>query len=155
MGDERYRHPPNGMTKLVKGKEMSMDVCIESAQFYSDSFTVWKFYLNSVVCTLIRVKVFENRPSKICVRQLLKNLKRYGLLWLLNSTNFTWSTLEYLDPSAPHRTMWTSMFDFFWQRNSAALVRFSRFQQQQIAKFMHDFDKNVGQNLSLHALPLF
>ena len=47
------------------------------------------------------------------------------------------------------------MFDFFWQRNSAALVRFSGFQQQQIAKFMHDFDKNVGQNLSLHALPLF
>ena len=52
-------------------------------------------------------KVFESGQSKICRRQPLKNLNRYGLLkqiislqffWRLSSTNITWSTLEYSVP---------------------------------------------------------
>ena len=51
-------------------------------------------------------KAFKSGPSKICGRQRLQNLKGYALLkqtmslqifQRLSSTNFTWSTLEYLD----------------------------------------------------------
>ena len=50
-------------------------------------------------------KVFKNGPSKICGRQPLKYLKRYGLLEADHtpsnflkavSTNFTWFIPEYL-----------------------------------------------------------
>ena len=59
--------------------------------------------------TNIWLKVFKNGPSKICGRQLLKNLKWYGLLTqnislqnfnMPSSRNFTWFILEYLDPYA-------------------------------------------------------
>ena len=45
-------------------------------------------------------KVFKSGPSKICGRQPLKNLKGYGAdhFKRLSSTDFTWSTLEYLVP---------------------------------------------------------
>ena len=52
-------------------------------------------------------KVFKNNPSKICGKQSLKNLKRYGLpkktiplqiFCRLSSTNFTQSILEYFVP---------------------------------------------------------
>ena len=52
-------------------------------------------------------KILKNGPSKICGRQPLKNLKRYGLpkavhipsnFERLSSTNVTWSILEYFVP---------------------------------------------------------
>ena len=56
-----------------------------------DSFT-----RNSEVCNfvgdntryIIWVKVFKNRPSKICGRQPLKDLKRFGLLADHITSNF-------------------------------------------------------------------
>ena len=60
-------------------------------------------------------KAFKNGPSKICGRQVLKNLKGYGLLkqtiislqifGRLCSRKFTWSILEYiLLNKAPSKT---------------------------------------------------
>ena len=54
------------------------------------------------------MKVFKSGPSKICGTQPLKNLKWYDLskqiipfqiFKSLASKTFTWSILEYLDPS--------------------------------------------------------
>ena len=42
-------------------------------------------------------KVFKNGPSKICGRQPLKNLKRYGQRQ--SFTNFTWSIFECFVPN--------------------------------------------------------
>ena len=50
--------------------------------------------LDNLYLHLIWDKVFMNEPSKICRRQPLKTLKRYGLFKCfkgLPSTNFTWS----------------------------------------------------------------
>ena len=66
-----------------------------------------KLLTNILPC--IWVKVFKNGPSKSCGRQLLKNLKWYGLLrqtislqnfYRPSSRNFTWFILVYLDPYA-------------------------------------------------------
>ena len=60
-----------------------------------------------VVSIQIWDKVFKNRPSEICGREPLKDLKWYGLLkqtislqifYMLSSTKFTWSILEYFVP---------------------------------------------------------
>ena len=61
---------------------------------------VW-FTLKIMLTVLLCIwdKVFKNGPSKVCVRQSLKNLKGYGPLslqnfWRLSSTNFTRSYVE-------------------------------------------------------------
>ena len=60
-----------------------------------------------VVSIQIWDKVFKDRPSEICGRDSLKDLKWYGLLkqtislqifYRLSSTKFTWSILEYFVP---------------------------------------------------------
>ena len=64
----------SSMSKYVKCG-WSLNLCI-----YFFSYT--KHYLQNI--GYIRVKVFKNRPSKICGRHPIKN--------------FTWSILEYFDP---------------------------------------------------------
>ena len=47
---------------------------------------------------MLIIKQAKNALSnKICGRQPYKNLKRYGLLKRLSSTNCTWSILGYFD----------------------------------------------------------
>ena len=60
-----------------------------------------RFTLKIILTVLLCIwdKVFKNWPSKVGVRQSLKNLKGYGSLslqnfWRLSSTNFTRSYVE-------------------------------------------------------------
>ena len=56
---------------------------------YDLIFKVWNEYctLHDTSKLVIRDKVYENRPSKICGKQPLKNMKRYGLLNPLSATD--------------------------------------------------------------------
>ena len=47
---------------------------------YIANRNILKATLEALHITIICDKVFKNRPSKICGRQLLKKLKGYGLL---------------------------------------------------------------------------
>ena len=61
---------------------------------------IYLLLVNSNMLHITWDKVFKNRPSKICGRQLLNYLKSLRIFWRLSSTNFTWSTLEYFVPHA-------------------------------------------------------
>ena len=63
-------------------------------------FPIW--ILTTSVCAFHSKRLNESKYSrmdKICGRQSLKNLKGYGLLKQIFSTNFTWSILEYFAPN--------------------------------------------------------
>ena len=53
----------------------SLDVTFHHTLSFIHFYTVKNLFF----CTCIRDKVFKSGPSKICGRQPLKNLKRYGL----------------------------------------------------------------------------
>ena len=62
--------------------QVNPDETRRSSTYHSDVISNKTVKMSEVVLTVIIkwVKIFKNGPSKICGRQSLKNLKRYGLL---------------------------------------------------------------------------
>ena len=62
--------------------QVNPDETRRSSTYHSDVISNKTVKMSEVVLTMIIkwVKIFKNGPSKICGRQSLKNLKRYGLL---------------------------------------------------------------------------